>query len=939
MPQFNIEMQGIMNIGSPNSVEKQLATLQENGSLQKGIIDFSSFAFTELKIDVLNGKIIDIKKNQECKSWQVLNLRKCNLGGSTSISSTVTGDSENGLPSTWSSTHDPAKIIALGKLLENHDTFTHIDLGYNNFIETECGIIIHKLKSHRDLRRLNLDGNRLGDKAINALCSILTNKNCMLKYLSLKNCKFTEGQISQLAIALKKNSSLRELDISKISRNEMLNDDSINALLGIFPDNTSLVAICLYGTEDAPKSQKIKGLCEELEKKLGINRNKRKEKHDSLMATEHILVKSQNEILRSEKDNEPNFFATILGDGIKRKDATTYYYNLKKELTIERAKAKFTCNFMRSQIKLMEEYKSKEINDKMAIEKQYENNIIIAKKMAQEIIEDLLNTVNLKEYDSSNDKFEPLRKGAKAIIVGNFLNYDYKNIINDLNENIVIASADGSLKNAKNKLESAEKLIAELDTKFKAQEKEYNDYMRAFEMRCEEVKYLDLSEEEFAEYEELEEHWADANIDVNALFVPVFDPEHLIETKREREQLKTTLLHLAFTENKPKIVEALLKCKNINIFIEDSEGQTVFNWALTDENRNACHRLVLNHIKKKITDIWPQIVQDDIDEIKDLEEIKKILDSYLDKLIEVNSWPKWVQFFRGRIFHLEQRNQEITSYYKDIQEASKFLLATSLATILDEMEDTAEKSHRGIRGRSQLHDSVLKTVVPVRKKLLRFHPEYIARVKKANQRAKKLMGIGEQDDTKERLAQQEDTIRRLKAKQEEYQKQTNLMLKGIIESMPEYNSATSNLYANKFGNHDKYTTTARLYKFGMFPAENQNFDVLLSKIRSELADIIDEYAFIIQLNADDNLVIKLEYEDNGLSAGNTNQILIELNIKLLKILGGNSYQFDLDGNILTIMANKDLLKFIYNLLKRANFVMDGIEREFHHEQFQANRKV
>ncbi|KAL1251670.1 hypothetical protein QQF64_019466, partial [Cirrhinus molitorella] len=76
------------------------------------------------------------------------------------------------------------------------------------------------------LTELNLSKYELGDSQVNQITAMLQDKHCKLNKLMLHNCGLTEGSCSALAIVLRSNPSLKDLDMS----NNNLQDSGVKKL-------------------------------------------------------------------------------------------------------------------------------------------------------------------------------------------------------------------------------------------------------------------------------------------------------------------------------------------------------------------------------------------------------------------------------------------------------------------------------------------------------------------------------------------------------------------------------------------------------------------------------------------------------------------------------------------------------------------------------------
>lgn len=138
---------------------------------------------------------------------------------------------------------DDSVATLLSGILMNHPTLISLDLTWNRFTDATFVTCAQSLADNRVLRVLDLGGNRLGDLTGCAFALTLAADTCALSTLGLANNQLRESG-SQIASALKANTTLRYLDLSG-NRIHVL---AVQSLAETLKTNTSLDTLLLKNT-------------------------------------------------------------------------------------------------------------------------------------------------------------------------------------------------------------------------------------------------------------------------------------------------------------------------------------------------------------------------------------------------------------------------------------------------------------------------------------------------------------------------------------------------------------------------------------------------------------------------------------------------------------------------------------------------------------------
>ncbi|XDV26485.1 hypothetical protein PO909_030197 [Leuciscus waleckii] len=124
------------------------------------------------------------------------------------------------------------KLLSDG-LKDPHCKLEKLWLNGCNITDEGCAALTSALGSNSHLRELDLTGNiRIGDKGLTLLSDGLKDPHCKLEKLRLSGCNITAEGCAALTSALRSNSHLRELDLSK----NIIGDKGLKLLSGQLKD-------------------------------------------------------------------------------------------------------------------------------------------------------------------------------------------------------------------------------------------------------------------------------------------------------------------------------------------------------------------------------------------------------------------------------------------------------------------------------------------------------------------------------------------------------------------------------------------------------------------------------------------------------------------------------------------------------------------------------
>lgn len=497
-------------------------------------------------------------------------------------------------------------------------------------------------------------------------------------------------------------------------------------------------------------------MLELLSAKLKDNIETRKKLHARLLSKEHRL---KQQAFSATKSDDVYWLNVLIGLEKSSDSEFEDFQREKQKLFFDLRKLSFFCSILFDQVKFLESLESKDlIEEKISGINSSLKDII---KINSQVLPDLLNSedeqpkifvdynklnhfcsvliaqvkfLETASEDLSREKLNRINLHLKEILEKNtkleisiyneFLDMvkeEYENgalfddnyrqeKINEFTSQVI----DPCLKVLPIELNSATDLKLLINTLEERVNKAYRDVEYAkkaydkvlmshnnfVERHCElleSVKSLDLDHELAQEREEIEEKLIETHIDPNS-----------------KNLEGDTLLLSAFRDNRHGCVKVLLD-NGAEILERNNKGESVFSLLLNGKNKTRSGQIVIHFIQKKVDKIWFEIVghKHFEDEFQKLQDIKKVLDKYLNVLLGNEEMPLIMQFFTGVYNHIDERKKELEQYYQKLMRASRQSEINPLAKILTEMLDLSMNAKRGVRDSSSLHEAVSEKVIPL----------------------------------------------------------------------------------------------------------------------------------------------------------------------------------------------------------------------------------
>ncbi|XP_067396586.1 ribonuclease inhibitor [Emydura macquarii macquarii] len=183
----------------------------------------SNQSLTELKLN--NNELGDSGVELLCKglmtpncNLQKLWLQNCNLTDACcknlcSLLSTKQSLTELHLGDNKLGTSG-VKVLCQG-LMDPNCNLQKLQLEYCELTPDNCETLSSALRKKSSLKQLNLSNNKLGDAAVKVLCQGLMDPNCKLQSLHVENCHITAASCGDLSTVLGMKPSLTELSVGE----------------------------------------------------------------------------------------------------------------------------------------------------------------------------------------------------------------------------------------------------------------------------------------------------------------------------------------------------------------------------------------------------------------------------------------------------------------------------------------------------------------------------------------------------------------------------------------------------------------------------------------------------------------------------------------------------------------------------------------------------
>ncbi|XP_048052028.1 NACHT, LRR and PYD domains-containing protein 12-like isoform X2 [Megalobrama amblycephala] len=175
----------------------------------------------DLSNNIIGGEglmlLSDGLKDPHCK-LEKLKLDQCNITaeGCAALASAMRSNSHlRELNLSENKIRDKGLMLLSDGLKDPHCKLEKLKLSRCNITAEGCAALASALRSNSHLRELDLTGNKIGDEGLTLLSYGLKDPHCKLEKLMLCRCNITDEGCAALASALRSNSHLRELDLSE----------------------------------------------------------------------------------------------------------------------------------------------------------------------------------------------------------------------------------------------------------------------------------------------------------------------------------------------------------------------------------------------------------------------------------------------------------------------------------------------------------------------------------------------------------------------------------------------------------------------------------------------------------------------------------------------------------------------------------------------------
>jgi Ran GTPase-activating protein (RanGAP) involved in mRNA processing and transport len=90
-----------------------------------------------------------------------------------------------------------------------------LNLADNNLADKGLSELLNSASKHKEIEELDISNNTVGTAASKALGAFLANPDCKLRSLRLRDANIDDAECANICGVLKKNTNLKELDLSK----------------------------------------------------------------------------------------------------------------------------------------------------------------------------------------------------------------------------------------------------------------------------------------------------------------------------------------------------------------------------------------------------------------------------------------------------------------------------------------------------------------------------------------------------------------------------------------------------------------------------------------------------------------------------------------------------------------------------------------------------
>lgn len=659
-------------------LKKKLASLATQDLFKyRGVVDLSQYMF------------LDANEVDSFKDWlnnqnflTSLQLTGCNLCERLSIRSIFVDDKYgDATPSLITHSLQSMDIMkptrytksdVVAKILTQITGWLVINLSQNNLAQKESETILKAVTLQAQLRHLDFSFNSIGDEGIHQLTKMLAGKTSVIKSLNLRHTNLTKSSLKKIISALEKNKSIREIDLG--------GNDIDNTLLThikkVLENNKTVVKIDLES--DSLDRDLIKTIAASLERNISF----RRDLHAKLLSRDNLKAQAFSAV----NINDTAWLSVLIGLNKKFEVAVANYDNEIKASFKNFRKHFFFTDTLVEQCSYLQKINSTDVNDQQKL------NII------NEELNIIINTKRLRELECYNDFYLEKVQIKTEVFIAEVIEPCCKLLALQINENTDLTALLQVLEKRKNQSYKDAEIVKAYydDIQIK-----HTDYIVKRYQLLETVKKLDLGLEFAQEREELEERLIEVHIDPDC-----------------EDDKGNTLLHVAYERDHIECVKFLL-AKGANILHKNHNDISVFKQVINNVNSKKCAPVIIQFIQKRMDKVWFDVPAYSVfrEELYKFSNIKKLLDEYLNVLLNNIEMPIVLQIMTGVYHHLIERSTELENYYTQVMLASKQNEKNPLAQILKNMLQSSQIAKRGLRNSSTLHDGVVKRVIPLLRQL------------------------------------------------------------------------------------------------------------------------------------------------------------------------------------------------------------------------------